>query len=115
MLLLCSCSISHRQVSTPELDKTVIEQMNMIYSSTQEKSFCLSSTGIHNIIEGNFLSVPLALCKKTEVVVHTHPFVGEEEAMYFDIKAWEEYNKKYGNWVFGIMSGPGKLKIYVLE
>lgn len=118
MLLLCSCStVKYQQIKPPELDQTIINQMSIIYDTDQEKSFCLSSKGIHNIIEGHFLSVDLPLCNRAEMVVHTHPdsFLGEKGPTNTDLKTWQTYKQKYGNWVFGIMTSSKTLKVYILE
>jgi hypothetical protein len=115
MLTLCSCAHSYRQICPPELEQNIMEQMNNLYDPITEKSFCLSSKGIHNVIEGNFISVPLPLCNKTDMVVHTHGYLSENNPTNVDERTWNKYKEMYGNWVFGIMLGPNKLKVYIIE
>lgn len=111
-LLLVGCAgtpIDHK------LSPEIVSQMNEVYNPLIEKGFCVSDR-VYNI-QTWYLSFvcPMALCEKDSIVFHTHPILSELGANFFDIAMFEEYNRCYGNTLFGVMYGSGQYKIYEVK
>lgn len=116
MLLLCSCStVKYTEITNISISPKIMEQMNTLYDPFLEKSFCLSSTEVHNILQGTLFTTPMPICKRSDIVVHSHPFIAEQSPNFIDLNAWSEYRKRYGNDMFGLLLGPNKLKVYELR
>lgn len=94
------------------LNPNAIAQANEIYSPFIEKSFCVSGAGIHNVLIGGPFSSPIPLCNKGDIVMHTHPSYAESGANFLDCGVWGEYQKRYGNTLFGVMAGKNDFRIY---
>lgn len=97
-----------------QLNAKQLEQVNAVYDPSRECAFCLSSEGITNFQMGDWMSTPFPVCKRTEVMVHTHPWYAEKDVGYltWDWYAWGVYKERYGNDLFGLMIGPGEIKLY---
>lgn len=116
LLIISSCSsVRYTELKNFQVSDSSMQAMNRLYDPVIEQSFCLSSTGIHNELTGTFFTSQMPLCYRADVVIHSHPFYTEQSPNFIDLNAWNEYKKRYGNDMFGLLLGPSKLKVYVLE
>jgi hypothetical protein len=111
--LLYGCGVSdytiHRDL---KVSQHAIDQMNELYNPLIEKGFCVSRDEVYNVLVGGLMFSEVPLCRRTDIVMHTHPFWGEKWANWLDTAAWDEYYEKYQGWRFGIMMGPGDFLLY---
>lgn len=96
------------------LNSGQVDAVNKVYDPLIERAFCLKSDGIWNIREGGIMTCEMPLCNRSDIVVHTHPQWAEKDVPYLSIDwvSWGEYKKRYGNDLFGLMIGPGEIKLY---
>lgn len=113
-VLFCSCVHGNYLITqSPSVPYSVVQDMNKLYRPYQEIAFCVSSSGVRNIMEGGlFWMNDLPLCSRAEIVMHTHPVWGSVRASIQDLITWDNYFHTYGNWRFGIMLGPDEFVIY---
>ena len=109
LLFLAGCA------GTPidyKLSPEIVSQMNEVYNPLVEKGFCVSDK-VYNV-QTWWLSFicPMPVCKPESIVFHTHPILTEPGANFFDLAMFEEYNRCYGNTLFGVMYGKGRYKVY---
>lgn len=94
--LLLSCAYA------PKIKTTSV--MKYLYQPYREISFCLPPEGkIHNLIAGGYFSVPLALCNKGDISMHSHPVYSPGVTSIVDWLTWEWRRSKYGDDCFGVM------------
>ena len=85
------------------------------YDGWVEKGYCMGMDGsVSNVLVGGVMSSPVPLCKRGDIVMHTHPVWGERTANFVDFGVWEEYWKRYGNRMYGV-SGNGWVKVYEVK
>ncbi len=95
--IIISCApLMYKAGTTPEMKK--------LYKPWQEIGFCLTRTGkIQNIQLGGWMTAPIPICNKSDIVMHTHPVWGEPMANFWDVYIWGEYKKVYGVKEYGVM------------
>ena len=108
-LLLSSCAGA--PINMNIAPKAMVE-MNSIYNPVVEKSWCLTSSGIQNVLTGGPFSSPMPICNRADIVMHSHPIYAESEANFLDWGVWGEYKNRYGNDLYGVMAGENSFKFY---
>lgn len=105
MLMLIGCSVHRINMTVP------LKTASNIYNPHKEKGFCMTCEGeIYNIHEGDYMSAPMPLCNKEDIVMHTHPPIDHIPSPT-DLYVWQKYHELYGNRLFGIMWN-GEAKFY---
>ena len=111
VLLISGCASQYSSVKFT-VNESVQKQIMELYTPHSERSFCISHDRVYNVLEGGWMSVDMPLCERKDVPVHTHPWWAESFPNFNDGWVWEEYTRRYGNTLFGIITIGSKLTVY---
>lgn len=115
LLVVTSCASGYRVSEWLNVDAQTLISLNALYDSWWEKGMCVAWDKVYNVQQGGWMTSPVPLCEKGDIVLHSHPWWGEPGANFNDVWVWDEYWKRYGNRKYGIMFGPDKFKVYERE
>lgn len=114
ILLSSGCAVGYKQVNI-ELSPLAKSQVSELYNPVMEKGFCLHPIkGVSNVLNGGPFWSDMPLCNKDDFVMHTHPVFCEPGPNFIDGMGWDEYGKRYGNEVYGVV-GIGGILLYKKE